>query len=254
MPQLADVQAAIARAMLSGNADGALAPLIGGVDVRERLAIHLRHYQASLQAALLDRFPATAWLLGSDFVASAAGAYARKFPPQAPCIAEYGAGFPAYIGEWASARALPYVESFAMLEWALGHASIAIDALPLAWQEFVSAGPDLLLDARLDLQAGLSYVRAEHGIDTLMNLYLNDQAPESFAIPEGAAAIEVRGSRGELRMTRLDSGAFEFRSALGSGESISDAAAQGLDADSNFDSGKALRELVEAGLATHIHL
>jgi hypothetical protein len=141
-----------------------------------------------------------------------------------------------------------------MLEWALGRASVAADALPLGWHELVSAGPERLLDARLGLQPGLSYLRATHGIDTLMSLYLNDRAPASFAMPEGDAPIEVQGSRGEFRMTRLDSGTFEFRSALSSGESISDAAGRGLDADSDFDSGRALRELVEAGLATDIHL
>ena len=33
-----------------------------------RLAIHRRHYVASLTRALVERFPATVWLVGSELV------------------------------------------------------------------------------------------------------------------------------------------------------------------------------------------
>ena len=253
MPQLADIQSAIAQAMLTGDPGQAPAALVGGANASARLQVHLRHYQTSLQSALLEKFPATAWLLGSDFVAAAALAYLRQFPPQAPCIAEYGTGFPTFIAGLEKARALPYVESFAKLEWSLGRVSIAIDKTPLVWQKLVSAGPDVLMDTRLELQPGLSYLRAAHGIDALMRVYLSGNPPESFAMTEEDAPIEVQGARGNLRMTRLASGSFIFRRALQSGETISDAAGTVLDAADDFDVGMALRELVDAGLVVETH-
>jgi hypothetical protein len=248
MPSLADTQTAIAHAMWTG--DSRLAPdvLVGGCEALARLRIHLRHYEASLQAALREKFPATNWLLGSELMAAAAAAYVREKPPQAPCIAEYGSGFPAFVARFEAARALPYLESFATLEWALGRASIAVDETPLVWHDVVGAGPELLLDARLALQPGVSYLRASHDVDRLMRLYLSDEEPEMFAVTAGDVCIEVQGSRGSLRMVRLDPGTFVFRSALRAGESVSDAASGAIETNENFDAGQALRRLVDDGL------
>jgi len=58
-----------------------------------RLSIHRRNYQKSLTEALLVKFPATAWLMGSAFVRQAAERFVCERPPTAPCIAEYGAEF-----------------------------------------------------------------------------------------------------------------------------------------------------------------
>ena len=45
--------------------------LVGGDVPSKRLAIHQRHYGASLVRALLERFPATVWPAGSPFVTDA---------------------------------------------------------------------------------------------------------------------------------------------------------------------------------------
>jgi hypothetical protein len=254
MPLLVDVQATITQAMLTGDCGLAPPSLVGGYDPRARLGIHLRHYHASLQATLHDKFPATAWLLGSKLFNAAAAAYVREHPPQAPCIAEYGSGFPGFIALFEQAQSLPYLESFATLEWALGRASIAVNESPIKWNDLVAAGPALLLDAHLVLQPGLCYLRATHGIDVLMRLYLNDQEPETFAMSAEDAFIEVQGSRGTLRMTRLDTGTFAFRDALRDGDSVSDAAGRALETDEHFNAGRALRELVDAGLALATHV
>lgn len=252
MPPLADVQAAIAAAMLTGNPDLAPKSLTGGSNARARLGIHLRHYAASLQTALLDKFPATRWLLGGQLVEAATAAYVRAHPPQAPCIAEYGTGFPAFVARFERAAELDYAEPFANLEWALGQASIAVDEPQIAWRYIVEPGPDRLLGSRLVMQNGLSYVRAVHAVDTLMELYLTGEEPETFELPACDTPIEVHGSRGSLRMTRLTPGTFEFRDALRAGKSIGDAAERALDAGGGFDAGKALRELVDAGLIVSI--
>jgi hypothetical protein len=68
MPALADIQSAIRDALVRGDRS-VLAPILsGGADPAHRLAIHQRHYAASLTRALLDRFPATVWLVGSELV------------------------------------------------------------------------------------------------------------------------------------------------------------------------------------------
>src|ERR1700730_18416729 len=101
MPCLADIQAEMRRALVSGETAG-IAPLLARVS--KRFEIHRRQYESSLVAALLGKFPAAIWLVGEPFVAAAAREYFRQFPPQAPCIAEYGENFPRFLVAGAGAE------------------------------------------------------------------------------------------------------------------------------------------------------
>ena len=65
--------------------------------VEHRLRIHQRHYATSLVTALVNRYPATEWLLGSDAVMEAARLFVATEPPHAPCIAEFGETFGAWL-------------------------------------------------------------------------------------------------------------------------------------------------------------
>jgi hypothetical protein len=247
---LADLQETFASAMTTGDGRALSAELVGGPSPSERLAIHLRHYEASLATALCDKFPACTWLAGADLIRAAARAYARSHPPVQPCIAEYGRDFPHFLATHGRAPSLPYLESFAALEWAVAKASIATAGLPLSWTDVARLGPDALVDSTLSLQPGLYYLRSGWRIDELMTTYLSGAEPERFVLHESNTLIEVRGTRGEVRLKYLDDAAFAFRKALLEGRSIGEAAMDALDCDPTFDSGAALRELVREGLVT----
>ena len=247
---LADLQHSVARAMLADEAGPAVAHLVGGARPGGRLNIHVRHYEASLTAALSDKFPACAWLAGADVVSAAARAYIYAHPPNQPCIADYGEEFPRFLANYGRARTMPYLESFAGLEWAVGRVSIAIDHPPISWSELGRMGSERLVDSVLALQPGLGYLRSAWSVDLLMTTYLSGTAPERFVLPESDAFIEARGARGTVHLTRLDGATFTFRRALAAGGSIGDAAASALDLDASFDPGEALRLLVHADLVT----
>jgi hypothetical protein len=251
MPSLADTQSRLRRAVVSGDAAGIVSQLRGGRDALKRLAIHRRHYETSLVTALLDKFPATVWLAGSPFVTEAARRFAYEHPPHAPCIAEYGADFPAFLSARPGAERLPYLRAFATLEWHLGFVVMAIDKTAVTLSELSGIGVDVLADAMLTLQPGLRYLHASWPVDDLMTLYLTDTAPDEFVLPTVDAWIEVRGARGEFRFTRLDAGDFAFRQAIVEGRSIGDAADRALD-NAGFDPGRALATLVGKGLVTAI--
>jgi hypothetical protein len=120
MLSLRDLQANVRRAIVCGDV-GAIAPLlVGGGDSRTRLAIHRRHYRASLVNALLEKFPATVWLTGSAFPTEAARQFVAAHPPDHPCIAEYGKEFPAFLAALPTAAHLPYLRDFAELERRVG--------------------------------------------------------------------------------------------------------------------------------------
>lgn len=254
MPRLADIQAAVRGAVVDGATPAALAgdvPLLsGGRRPEFRLAIHHRHYVTSLVTALLDRFPATVWLVGSDLVTQAAQAYVRAHPPSRPCIAEYGEDFPVFLGACPASAGVPYLTQFAMLEWHLGRLALAVDTPAIDdVSVFAASDPDC---AGVDLQPGVAYLHLDWGLDDLVRFFLTDTAPEQHALSQGDIWLELRGVRGVLHLSRLPEGDYAFRAALASGATVSDAALEGISRDATFDPGSALASLVADGLVTTV--
>jgi Putative DNA-binding domain len=247
---LAELQARVAQVVVMGEREAVVASLVGGANPSKRLEIHRRHYEASLTAALADKFPGCSWVAGADFVSAAARSYVHARPPQQPCIAEYGADFPEFLAGHDRASALPYLRSFAELEWAVGQASIAIECPPVSWLEIARVGSETLVDVTLSFQPGVRYVRSAWGVDELMTMYLSGSEPERFVLPASNTFIEVRGARGTVHLARLDGATFAFRDAAATGRAIGDAASRALEFDSTFDPGEALRLLVQSGLVT----
>ena len=190
MPTLADLQGTIRQAVVLGEASAVAPLLLGGSDARKRLAIHHRHYETSLVTALLNRFPATVWLVGSPFVTAAAIQFVRDRPPSRPCIAEYGEDFPGFLSAVNGAAELPYLRPFAELEWHMSRLSLAITRPALSQADLSAIEPATLADVRIALQPGVHYLHAAWDVDNLIRLYLTDSAPNQFALQNG----DARGS------------------------------------------------------------
>jgi hypothetical protein len=252
MLSLRELQADVRRAVISGD-DATVAPLlVGGGDSRRRLAIHHRHYQASLVNALLEKFPATVWLTGSAFLAEAARQFVTAHPPDRPCIAEYGEEFPAFLAMLPSAAHLPYLRDFAELERRLGQVAIEVDRPPLPITEIAALDHETLADAFVELQAGLRYWHASWPVDDLLKAYLTDSAPGLFEMDPGSVYIEVRGARGDVRLDRLSLADFTFRTALFGLRSLGEAFDRSLQADPGFDPSEAFFTLLTDGLVLGI--
>jgi Putative DNA-binding domain len=247
VPSLADTQLGIRRAVVDGDTATIAPLLIGGCAPERRLAIHQRHYRSSLMAAMRTKFPATAWLLGMPFLDDAARQFVRQHPPAGPCIAEYGEEFPRFLSTHPGAARVPYLYSFAELEWHLGQVAIAVDRPTLIVEVFSGFEINTLMDTGLTLQAGLRYIHASWPVDDLMKLYLSGTAPAEYRLAPADVWLEVRGSRGEFRIDRLDAAEFVFRKAVLDGQSIGAAAERALDANAEFDSGRAFTALVGSG-------
>ncbi len=248
MPSLADTQRVLRWAVVTGDASDVAPLLVGGRDAEKRFAIHHRNYESSLVTALLGKFPATAWLIGTRFITEAAQRFVYEHPPEAPCIAEYGERFPQFLSICPSADRAPYVRDFAELEWRIGQVSVAVDRQPLLPDCFSTIDGQGLIDARLTLQEGVRYIQASWPIDDLMKLYLTDAAPDHLTFEPADVWIEIRGARGEFQINRLDADSFRFREAILDGQSVGDAAQCALDLNEDFDPGRALVRLAADGL------
>jgi hypothetical protein len=243
--RLADLQADIATAVVEDVMPVSAGLLTGGDNPTSRFAIHSRHYTSSLARSLVERFAATGWLAGSEFVTQAATRFVREHPPVRPCLAEYGDRFPAYLMSFGGTT-LPYLEQFATLDWLLGRLAIAVDISPL--HAPASCDPTRLVEARLTLQPGVEYVALDWPLDELIQFYLSGNAPHQYELRSEAVWLELRGSRGELWFTRLTKGHYEFRHALANGATLRRAAELATGNDESFDPGSALLAMLDAGL------
>lgn len=241
---------------MSGDYD-ALAPILAvgthrKADPKDRLRIHRRHYETSLVTALLGKFPATVWLVGSQFIAEAARQYVCTRPPQRPCIAEYGADFPDFIAGLPCSEHLPYLGHFARLECQVGYVAIAVDQPAIAREALAAIPAERVANTVLGLQPGLQYLSASWPVDDLFKVYLSEAAPERLEFDPEQVWIEVRGARGEFRLERLTQAEFTFRAALTERRSIGDALEGALAIDSSLDAGRSLATLFGSGLVTAI--
>ncbi len=252
MSRLAELQSYFRKAVVDGDTRSVSHVLIGGCDPEKRLTVHQRNYQTGLIDSLLVKFPATGWLIGTPLLTEAAKHFVREHPPQAPCIAEYGAAFPDFLARFPETQPLPYLRKFAQLEWYVGQVSIAVDDSPVSGKEFSIIDADALPETVLMLHSGLHYIDASWPVDELMKLYLMETAPDYFELSPDDVWIEVRGARGEFQLNRLDAASFTFRKSVLEGRSIGDAADCALDINPGFDPGPALAALIAEGLITGI--
>jgi Putative DNA-binding domain len=256
MPTLPETQSQFRDALIQSDADAVAALrrlLVGGIDPERRLSIHQRNYQKGLIEALLVKFPATGWLMGSAFVRQAAERFVCERPPMAPCIAEYGADFPAFLSQELGSERAPYLRDFAELEWCVGQVSIALDRPPVTAEQFSGIDPNMLPNTFLTVQPGLHFLEARWPVDELMTLYLTETAPDRFELPSSDVRIEVRGARGQFYLSRLDAAEFIFRKSIAGGHSIGDAAEFAMDSSADFDPGQALAALIAAQFITGIN-
>jgi hypothetical protein len=244
---LADTQAAIRDAVVSGGSVPTLPQLLGGQDPIARLAVHQRHYRASLVGTLLTRFPALEWLVGGRPLSVAAEAFVRTHPPIAPCLAEYGAGFPAFATTALGEPPDSYVLPFGVLEWHVGLASIATDR-PVDLAGLGSLSDDEVASVTMTLQPGLFYLRADWAVHDLFDRFITDSAPDSYAISPAATRLEVRGARGAFRIQSLDASTWTFRQALQRGVTLEAAYGAAADWQGDFDASAALATMAATGL------
>jgi Putative DNA-binding domain len=250
---LADLQRTLRDALVHGGTPDLGSLLVGSDASNKRLAIHQRHYRASLIRALLERFPATTWLVGSSFLTEAASEFVRTRAPLGPCLAEYGDEFPTFVATRSSATEILYLKQFVELEWHLGRLALAVDVPSLTAGDLPTSDAAALADATVTLQPGVHYFHADWAIDELISLYLSGDSPDRFALQPGDVWLELRGVRGELMMKRLRHAEFLFRAALAAGGSVSDAALSALESETAFDPGRALLHLVRDRLVVAIH-
>ncbi|MBX4949819.1 DUF2063 domain-containing protein [Rhizobium binae] len=216
----------------------------GAADL-SRFAVYRNNVYVGLTTALGERFPVTKRLVGSDFFAGMARAYAADHKPASPLIMYYGDDFPDFIAEFPPAASVVYLADVARIEVAWTRAYHAADFLPLIAAALGGIAPERLADVVLVPHPSARLVRSDfpagaiwsaHQAETLAPVA--DWHAEAVLIVRPALHVEVH------IIPPRDAA---FAALLLEGATLGEAAEAAFTANPAFQFGSALIGLIGLG-------
>jgi len=242
MPELARFQDAFTAA-LAGE-DAALAPWL---EAGDRLAVYRNTVAKGLADALADQFPSVAGVVGPEWLAHAARAFAAAHPPASPCLMDYGAAFPEWLAAFPLAADLPFLAGLARIDWARREALFAPDMAPIAITAFAALAPEDWADTLADLHPSAQLLRFGDGTPGLW-IALQAQTPPAEAElgAEPQALLVLRPGRA-LAWRILSAGEHAFLAGCRDGASLADAGAAALAAEPELALGGSFAEIIALG-------
>ncbi len=235
--RLNELQAAMRAGILGEPTEALLAEIDGcGLASAARLRIHRNNTLFGLTEALRTSFPAVARLVGDRFFDFAADRFIRGAPPREPRLANYGAGFPAFLAGFEPARTLPYLPDIARLEWAVNLAYNAPDEAPLAPAALVDLAPDAYPRLRLALHSSCRLVRSGFPIKRIWLANRPGAETEgTIDLAEGGATLLVMRREFEVVLIEIEPAEHDFLASLRDGGTIETACTCALATDAAFD-------------------
>ncbi len=250
MPALRDLQSAFLRAMLGPDEPQLLEAIVGdGLLPTARLQMYRHHVLTSLTEVLQVTFPVICRLVDERFFRYAADAYIRQSPPEAPCLFEYGAHFPAFLATFPPCRALVYLADVARLEWALNVALHAEACAPIATDALRDMPGNEVAGLTFQCHPSLTLVRSPWPIDQIWRANQADADVTAAVIDlrAGGVCLEIFRWEDAVGFRTLAPPVYAFRAALAAGYRLDMAAEAALAAEEDFDVVRALADLLADG-------
>lgn len=214
-----------------------------------RMRVYRNNVAGGLVNALKVRFPVTEQIVGGEFFAAMAMAYADGNRPASPMLIAYGATLPAFIRDFPPAASVPYLADVAQLEnlwWTAYHAA---DATPLMASALAGLAPEALGEVRFRIHPSAGLTQSDYAAGSIWHAHNGGMAMSLIATSAGQCVLVVR-PHSEVDIRIIPPASFTFLSALQSGETLADAAERAFDCDSHFDIGRELIELFMLGITT----
>ncbi|MCW8914395.1 MAG: DNA-binding domain-containing protein [Magnetovibrio sp.] len=249
MPTLAELQSAMRAVSLGGDAAPLAGVIIGdGFSTQERLSIHRNNTTILLGESLGATFRIVKALVGDEFFANLTRQYIRTNPPTAPCLFEYGANFPEFLGHTPSLAELPYIEDVARLEWLWNESFHAPAAPVMTTADLGAIGADDLNALVLNPHPSLRLITSPYPLKQIWDLHQCDADPEALVnLDDGENHLVLVRSQLDVQIIELGAGGFTLASCLADGACLEDAfgAVEGI-GDAN-EAPNALGLLIAAG-------
>lgn len=222
MQSLAAFQAAFFADLLRAPEALASAALTA-VSAQPGFAVYRNTVMAGCIDALAANYPSVQRLLGDDGFRQVARAFVRVSPPAGGVLADYGAGFAAFLRELASAADLPYLPGVAGLDRLWTEAHLAADAPVLQAVAVLGLAPAAFASARLAVHPA---ARWQH-VDEVPAFTVWRRHRESLALDgplawRGEGALLTRPGAA-VRWIGIDASAVAFLSACAAGRTVADA-------------------------------
>jgi hypothetical protein len=251
MPTLLEMQTAMQASLLRRENHAVSAMLAADVSA-DRLDIYRNTFVHTLTKALRLGFPATARLAGAEFFEGAAYQFISEHPPRAAWLDQYGDEFPDFLRSFPPANSVAYLGDVAELEWAVGGALHAADAVSLDAAELGAIQSEDQPRICFVPNPSIRLLRLDYPADVIWRAVLDsdDDALGNVDLDSGPINILVERRSTCVEVERLDEQPWRFLRELCAGASIE--AALGNAGD--FDCATALAEHLVLGRFTAFEL
>lgn len=238
---------------LLGNEDTALLDLIegDGLDARARLAIYRHHVLTTLTAVLEAVYPVVCALVDRRFFGYAADAFIRRHPPAGPCLGEYGADFPEFLGEFPPCVHLPYLPDIARLEWAVHRAATTTPATALDREGLRAVDPARMAAVTFTLDPSLSHLASPWPVDRIWRAHQAEEQNLDVDMTGGSVWLEVCATGDGVSVRSIESGPFALRDALGRGRSLCEAVEIALESHPALDVEAEIKSMLDDNIFSH---
>lgn len=259
MSALRDLQIDFAQALLASDAascDAFLSRCIGPHAV-QGLAAYRASVLSNLAAAVVVTYPVVGAIVGDEFLAAAARAYATQVPSRSGDLNAYGDSFGEFLADFPPARALPYLPDVARLEWQCQQVMLAPTAGPVDLSLLGSVSPDDWGRLCFPLDPAHAIVSSRWPLARLWEInqaVLQGQAEIDYAIDFNAAqSVLVQRESGELSVRQIEPAEGAFLGVLGAGGTLAGAVDEAAAIAPDFDLGEVLKRHIASGLIRCAH-
>ena len=242
---LRDLQAAFAAHIAGDDRADLVTAVVGDTIAAEaRLRVYRHHVNYSLSAALAATFPTVQALVGEGFFCGLAQAFMAEALPAQPVLAEYGAGFPAFVATQEASRDLPYLADVARLDWAMNLAFHSPEGRRIAAADLAGIAAEQLPSVSIALPEGASLIHSRYPIHRIWQASQPGASADTVDLDAGRADLLVLRRADDAAFIVLSVGEAAFVAALAAGASLESGAGQALSAEPSFDLSAAFSRLL----------
>ena len=255
MPTLHELESAVLRAILDGDASQGAALLRGDeTAAARRLALHANNARTNFMDSLRASFPAVRRLVGDDYFDQCADAFRARHPSRRGDLQFTGSDFAPFMAQRHAGSGHFYLGDVARFEWLYQEALIAADHAPLDPRRLAALTPQQTPNLRFRLHPAARLFASLFPVLDIWNANVAHAAePPLIDLGAGADRVLIARTGGRVGFQRLSAGEHRFLDAIARHEpfagAIEAAAGAALAADeAPCDAATALRRFVPAAI------
>jgi len=221
------------------------------VATTERFNIYRNNVAVSLSEALGQAFSVVKMLVGDEFFAGMAQVYVQQNKPTSPLLMEYGDTFSAFIATFPPAASIPYLDGFALVEYAWLRAYHAADADPATLDVLGTIPEDKLDTITFRLHPPCHLLNSEWPVASIWHAHQENDVPDLSGLQSMPEHMMIVRPQLDVQISIVSEVSYAFADALRSGMALG-TACEALENIDGLDPSQHLTELFLAGVITDV--